>query len=72
MKHTNNWPELAIGLYEKLTEKNAEIIYEFDNFRVYIPSGVGPKAQHAAWQFNGILRIRTRNLDEDYEFQEED
>ena len=26
---THTWPELAIGLYEQLTGKNAEIIYTF-------------------------------------------
>tara|TARA_X000000950_G_scaffold232704_1_gene281851 strand:- start:3736 stop:3963 length:228 start_codon:yes stop_codon:yes gene_type:complete len=71
MEHTSSWPELAIGLYEKLTDRNAEIIYEFENFRMYVPSGVGPGAAHAAWQFNGILKIRTRNLDEDLGFEEQ-
>ena len=36
---TTTWPELAIGLYEKLTERNAEITYEFENMEVSVPSG---------------------------------
>ena len=65
MEHTTSWPELAIGLYEKLTERNAEITYEFKNLRVYVPSGVGAGAKHAAWQLDGVLKIRTRDLSKD-------
>ena len=46
-EHTNNWPDLAIALYERLTGKNAEIAYEFADMHVKIPSGTGPKAEHA-------------------------
>ena len=60
---TTTWPELAIGLYEKLTERNAEITYEFENMEVLVPSGTGDDAKHAKWHVNGIIRIRTRNLD---------
>jgi len=27
---TTTWPDLAIGLYDRLTGRNAEIIYEFE------------------------------------------
>lgn len=59
--HTNSWPELAIGLYDKLTGRNAEITYEFDNFELYVPSGTGDDVTHAKWRMNGALRIRTRD-----------
>jgi hypothetical protein len=45
--HTGTWPELAIGLYESLTEKKAEIAYHFEDMKVEIPSGTGPEAHHA-------------------------
>ncbi len=45
---TKNWPELAIGLYDKLTGRNAEITYEFNDMRVSVPSGVGAQAEHAS------------------------
>ena len=35
---TTNWPDLAIGLYDRLTGRNAEITYEFENMEVAIPS----------------------------------
>lgn len=58
---TSTWPELAIGLYDKLTGRDAEISYSFDNFELSIPSSTAPNAEHALWKMNGTLRIATRN-----------
>ncbi len=35
---TKNWPDLAIGLFERLTGRNAEISYQFDDFELHVPS----------------------------------
>ena len=59
-EHTTNWPELAVGIYERLTGKNAEIAYEFADMHIEIPSGTGAKAEHAEWILNGTMRISTR------------
>ena len=64
-EHTTNWPDLAIGLYDRLTGRNAEIAYELNDMHVKIPSGTGSDAQHAEWVFSGALSIRTRNSDAD-------
>lgn len=58
---TTTWPELAIGLYDKLTGRNAEIAYEFENFELHVPSSTDGDASHAKWKMNGTLRIRTRD-----------
>ncbi|WP_182870328.1 hypothetical protein [Stieleria mannarensis] len=58
---TKNWPELAIGLYDKLTGRNAEISYSFDNFELNVPSSTAPDAPSAHWKMNGTLRISTRD-----------
>jgi hypothetical protein len=63
VEHTYSWSELAISLYEKLTEQNAEICYEANKLKVYVPSGVGFDAKHAVWMFDGILKIRTKNIE---------
>ena len=60
-KHTENWAELAISLYDKLTGRNAEISYEADNMEIWVPSGVGENASHALWKVNGTLKIRARD-----------
>ncbi|RLS80620.1 MAG: hypothetical protein DWI02_05430 [Planctomycetota bacterium] len=62
--HTTNWPDLAVGLYERLTEKNAVIAYEFLDMHVKIPSGTGPAAEHAEWILNGTIKIRTERTNE--------
>lgn len=58
---TTTWPDLAIGLYDRLTERNAEIIYELENMEIHVPSKVGGDAGHAKWTINGIMKIRTNN-----------
>ncbi len=59
--HTNSWPDLAIGLYDRLTGRNAEISYEFSDMRIKIPSGTGSTAEHAEWAMNGTVKIRTKD-----------
>lgn len=59
--HSNDWSELAISLYDKLTGRNAEISYEADNMEIWVPSGVGADANHALWKVNGSLKIRARD-----------
>lgn len=60
-QETTTWPDLAIGLYDRLTGRDAEIAYNFDNFELQIPSSTSADAQHARWKMNGSLRITTRN-----------
>ncbi|MBT8484378.1 MAG: hypothetical protein HKO59_09620 [Phycisphaerales bacterium] len=62
--HTKTWPDLAIGLYDRLTGRNAEISYKFSDMHISVPSGTGSKSEHAEWVLNGGLNIRTRDLDE--------
>lgn len=61
-EHTSTWPDLAIGLYDRLTGRNAEITYEFADKHVKIPSGTGTQAEHAEWVLTGTLKVRTRDL----------
>ena len=56
---TKNWTDLAISLYERLTDRGAEIVYDFRNMEVQVPSKVGQAAEHTMWKVNGVLIIRT-------------
>jgi len=58
---TKTWPDLAIGLYDRLTGRGAEITYEFEDFELLIPSSASGDATHAKWRMSGILKIRTRD-----------
>jgi hypothetical protein len=59
----NQWPDLAIGLYDRLTGRNAEIIYEFEDMEIQVPEGVGEDAEHATWYLDGTITITTRERD---------
>ena len=58
---TKTWPDLAIGLYDRLTGRGAEITYQFEDFELLIPSSASDDATHAKWKMNGVLKIRTRD-----------
>jgi len=58
---TKTWPELAGGLYDKLTGLGAEITYQFDNLEILVPSSASPTAEHAKWKVSGIMKIRTQD-----------
>ena len=61
MADTQSWPDLAIGLYDKLTGRNAEITYEFDNMEIMVPSSTGSAATYSKWNLNGSVKIRTKD-----------
>ena len=58
---TQTWPDLAIGLYDRLTGRGAEITYQLDDLNVDVPSRVGTDSTYTKWTVNGTIRIRTRD-----------
>lgn len=58
---TETWPDLAIGLYDRLTGRNAEITYDFDHLQVDVPSRTGADADRARWEVSGTVRITTQD-----------
>jgi len=56
-----NWPDFAIGLYDKLTGRGAQITYEFDDLNLYIPNKPGEEADHFHWKLSGTINIRTHD-----------
>lgn len=59
---TTTWPDLGIALYDRLTGRNAEITYDFDELRVNVPSSTGESSPAAQWTLSGAVRIRTREV----------
>ena len=59
IQETKNWPDLAVGLYERLTGLGSEISYEFEDMEVEVPSKAGEGAEHALWKLNGTIKVRT-------------
>ncbi len=60
-KETNTWPELAIGIYDKLTGRNSEIRYEFEDMEIGVPASTAQNAPQAKWTLNGSVKITTRD-----------
>jgi len=58
---TQTWPDLAIGLYDKLTGRGAQISYEMEDLNVRVPSHVGENATYTSWTLNGTVRISTQD-----------
>lgn len=58
---TQTWPDLAIGLYDKLTGRGAEITYDFDSLEVEVPGSTRENAPRARWNVNGTIRVSTRD-----------
>ena len=58
---TQSWPDLAIGLYDKLTGRGAEITYQLEGLEISIPSSASPAAEHATWKVSGTVKIRTKD-----------
>ena len=54
----NEWPDLAIGLYDKLTGRNAEITYQFEDMKVHVPKGTN-SSESAEWKIDGKVSITT-------------
>ena len=61
-KDVLTWPELAEELYDKLTGRGSEITYEFENLEIFVPGHHAEDAVLARWKFNGIVKIRTRDI----------
>ena len=58
-KQITEWPDLAIGLYDRLTGRGSAINYELRDMVVEIPRDTGEDSPRAAWRFDGTIRITT-------------
>ena len=59
----STWPEFAIVLFDLLTGRKAELTWEFDDLRIYVPISAGADPEYAVWKVNGAIKLRAR---EDY------
>ncbi|MEF8894437.1 hypothetical protein [Halodesulfurarchaeum sp.] len=63
IEEPTEWSDLAMGLYERLTGREAAIVYEFEDMEIQVPSKVGEDAEHTPWQLDGTVSITTRERD---------
>ena len=62
-RNTSNWSDVVGGIVDKLTGKDMEVTYDFDNLEVDIPKATGPEGKElgsAKWKINGKFIISTQ------------
>lgn len=58
---SGQWADLLADLFDKLTGKEAEVTYTFDNLEINVPEAVGPDGKRlgsAKWTINGKILIK--------------
>lgn len=62
-RNKSNWSDVVGGIVDKLTGKDMEVTYDFDNLEVDIPKATGPEGKElgsAKWKINGKFIISTQ------------
>ena len=62
----SNWSDVVKDMVDKLTGKDMEVTYDFDNLEVDIPKATGPEGKElgsAKWKINGKFIISTQLTD---------
>jgi hypothetical protein len=60
-KSTGQWADLLAELFDRLTGKEAEVTYTFENLEINVPEAVGPDGKtlgRAKWTINGRILIK--------------
>ena len=59
----SNWSEVLKDIVDKLTGKDMEVTYDFDDLEIDIPKATGPEGKElgsAKWKINGKFIISTQ------------
>jgi hypothetical protein len=59
----SNWSEVLKDIVDKLTGKDMEVTYDFDDLEIDIPKAIGPEGKElgsAKWKINGKFIISTQ------------
>lgn len=62
----SQWPGILKEVVDKLTGKNMEVTYNFENFEIDVPKATGPQGQElgsAKWKINGKFILSTQLSD---------
>ena len=61
--NVSNWSDVVRDIVDKLTGKDMEVTYDFDNLEIDIPKATGPEGKElgsAKWKINGKFIISTQ------------
>lgn len=62
-RSVSNWSDVVRDIVDKLTGKDMEVTYDFDNFEIDMPKATGPEGKEigsAKWKINGKFMISTQ------------
>ena len=63
----SQWSDVLKEVLDKLTGKNMEVTYDFQNFEIDVPKATGPDGKElgsAKWRINGKFILSTQLRDE--------
>jgi len=61
--NVSNWSDVVRETVDKLTGKDMEVTYDFDNLEIDMPKATGPEGKElgsAKWKINGKFIISTQ------------
>jgi hypothetical protein len=62
-QNISNWSDVIKDIVDKLTGKDMEVTYHFDNLQIDMPKATGPEGKEigsAKWKINGKFTISTQ------------
>jgi hypothetical protein len=65
-QNPSQWSGVLKEVIDKLTDKNMDVTYNFDNFEIDVPKATGPDGRNlgsAKWKINGKFIFSTQLLD---------
>jgi hypothetical protein len=65
-QNVSQWSSVLKEVVDKLTGKNMDVTYNFDNFEIDVPKATGPDGRNlgsAKWKINGKFIFSTQLLD---------
>lgn len=63
---SSQWPSILKEVVDKLTGKNMQVMYDFDNLEIEVPKVTGPGGKEmgsAKWRIDGKLTLSTELLE---------
>jgi hypothetical protein len=67
-EHISEWSELISRIIDKLTGKDLQVTYSFENLEIEIPKAYGPDGRQlggAKWKVDGKITISTELINEE-------
>jgi hypothetical protein len=65
-QNVSHWSDILKEVVDKLTGKNMDVTYNFENFEIDVPKATGPDGRNlgsAQWKINGKFIFSTQLLD---------